>query len=685
VKGLRLLLVLPLFLAGNGCTNDSYVVGALCSAVGSCAPAGGTGTGGTAAGAAGGGTGASAGGGSAGTASVVGLALDLTGSGVERLPQQLQGIAADHFLIAGDATPASWTARVGANFEIAAKAALALGEPSPFADPGNVLSHAGAVTFTSDSVWADTSLGALALEAVFRGEPGAVLLSQSDAQGGLEWSLDGSGRAVLRFDSGTSEVVATSPVLVADAWHHCLALFDAGQGVAQMFCNGQAGDTVSVPNGFRVAPSRAPASLGSAAAARLSWAQLASWRAASFSAYGAWTGVARERFARLVGTYAEGAKDPLPFAEMRASGAYIDMSPSDAPERRRLHPVGQHWPRIVCRPTADSPRACGLLVEAASSQQIAPAAFTLDNWAGAEVTLAAAAAAGPTGAATLFALTPSTRAAPHSLELAVPFAAGPAVFAFFARAGSAHLLRAEVVGGASATFDLSGPSVVDSTSALVSAAEPWGDGLVRLSYSFKVDPGPGSLRLTLLSDASTTAFAGDGSVAAQVGDAALSFRSYSTPLPTFGTIEQPDHLMYPASSGNLPQGSDLSFSAEVWLPAAPLLTDAAVLNVNFAAGNNQQISLFLPAPTRVARFSATQGTTSSWLVSGAESLTDGKLHALVAKVGAKKASLTVDAATVTGEAKAFDTSVLDRIEIGASLAGGGPLTGLVRHVRIAPP
>jgi hypothetical protein len=680
----RLALLLTLLLAG-GCTNDSYVVGALCSAVGSCPQgAGGGGNGGGGAGGAG--SGPIAGGGSSGAPTVVGLELDLTGSGVERLPQQLLGASADHFLIARDATPTSWVARVGASFDVAAAATLGLGQPSPFADPGSsVLSHAGAVTFTSDSVWADTSQDALALEAVFRAEPGAVLLSQHDAQGGLEWSLDGSGRSVLRFDSGASEVVVTSPVLVADAWQHCLALFDAGQGAAQLFCNGQAGDTASVPSGFNVAPSQAPATLGSSAAARLSWAELASWRAPSWGAQRAWTELARERFTRLVGTYAEGAKEPLPFADIRASGAYIDMSPSDAPEQRRLHPVGQHWPRIVCRPTADSPRVCGLLVEASSSQQVAPAAFTLDNWDAAELTLMAAVGTGPTGAATLFALTPSASAAQHSLELAVPFAPGPAVFAFFARAGSAHLIRAEVVGGPSATFDLSGPSVVDSSGGLVTAAEPWGDGLVRLSYSFDVNPGPGRLRLTLLNDASSTAFAGDGSVAAQVGDAALSFRSFSTPLPTFGTIEQADHLIYPAGNGNLPQAAELGFSAEIWLPAAQLLADAAILNVNASAQADQQINLFVPAPTGAARFSGTQGAATPWLISSETTLTDGKLHALVASLGPKTASLTVDGASVSGKVVApFDTRALDRIEIGISATSSGPLTGIVRHVSITP-
>jgi hypothetical protein len=208
---------------------------------------------------------------------------------------------------------------------------------------------------------------------------------------------------------------------------------------------------------------------------------------------------------------------------------------------------------------------------------------------------------------------------------------------------------------------------------------------VRLSYSFDVNPGAGRLRLTLLNDASATAFAGDGSIAADVGDVALSFRSFSTPLPTFGAIQQFDHLVYPAGNGNLPEGSDLSFSAEVWLPAAPLLADAAVMNVNFATRSDQQINLFVSPQAGAAQFEGLQGPTTAWQLSSSQALNDGNLHALVASVGPKSASLTVDGTSVTGKAAPYDTSLLDRIEIGIATNSSGPLTGIVRHLRIAPP
>jgi hypothetical protein len=676
VTRLRGPFALSLLALGSACTEDAYVVGAVCGAVGSC-PAGGASSGGNA-------SGASSGAGSGGAPASVGLVLDLTGSGVDRLPQELLGEAPSHFLVADDASAATWVARVGTGFEVVDAAALALAEPAPFADPGSVLSHSGSTTFSSESTWADTSAGALALEAVFRAEPGARLLEQQDAEAGLQLSVDVDGRLNLRLDAGDEVITASSPALVVDAWHHCLALFDAAQAVAQIFCNGQAGATVAVPAGFGLQSVAAPVTLGDASPARVSWAELARWQGADFGPRGSWTDLARERFARLVGTYAEGANEPLPFAEVRASGAYVDMSPSDAPQLRRLHPVGEHWPRIVCRPTSDSPRTCGLLVEAASSQPLAPEALELDNWDGFELDVNGASAPGPTGAATLFALSPSAVAAEHALELDAALGDGPAVFSFFARAESAHLLRAEVLGVASATFDLEALTVVDESATLLAEAETWGDGLVRLSFSFDVDPGPARLRLALLADDASAVFAGDGGIAAHVGGVELRFRSFSTPLPTFGAIQQADHLVYPAGNGNLPGGPAFDFSAEIWLPAAPLVADAAILNANFSTRYDQQINLFVSPADGAVQFWGLQGEQAKWQFSNPRTVIDGAVHLVSARVGPDGATLSVDGASVIEPAADYDLSVLDRVEIGTSTSSSGPLTGIVRRIVIAP-
>ncbi|HTM43552.1 MAG TPA: LamG-like jellyroll fold domain-containing protein [Polyangiaceae bacterium] len=680
---------LALFLSG-ACTERSYVVGALCNAIGSCPADGGPSGGGS------GGVGGMPSGGMAaagtdagttvdsGPTPLSGFVLNFTGSGPARLPHPLLGADPTDFLIADDATAVTWNARVGAGFDVADVNALSLGESSPFADPGATLSHAGAAVFSAQSTWADTSAGALALEVVFRGEPGAVLLSQRDANGGIELALDASGTLNFTLDSAANEVVASSPALVQDAWHHCLALFDQTQAVTQIFCNGHAGVAATVPVGFVVTAVTAPATLGSASAARLRWAELARWQAATWGPRGAWTDLARERFSRLVGTYAQGANEPLPFAEVRASGAYIDMTSAAAPTERSLHPVGEDWPRIVCRPTNDSARACGLLVEAASSQLVAPADFTLDNWMATQLTVTAQGAAGPTGANSLFALTPSATAAAHNVQITVPMGEGPAVLSFFARAEGKKRVRAEVLNVGSAVFDLALPSVVDSTGTLVTSAESWGNGLSRLSFSFDVNPGQGNLRLSVLADDSTAAFAGDGNVAIDIGDVEMRFRSYSTPLPTFGTIQQADHLVYPTGNGNLPSATSFDVSAEVWLPAAPLVADAAILNANFATRYDQQLNLFVRPQDGTVQFWGLQGTAVNWQLPNPQAVNDGNLHQVRAIIDPTGATLTVDSQTTTEPNAQYDVTALDRIEIGTSTSSSGPFTGIIRTLRIAP-
>ncbi|HEX2878386.1 MAG TPA: hypothetical protein VHO25_02505 [Polyangiaceae bacterium] len=679
-------------LVASSCTEDAYVIGKLCGAIGSCPAAGGSaGSGGAAAG--GGGTTSTVDGGlvgpdasNAGSPATIGLHLDFSGSGAERLPQTLLGATPTHFLIAADATAATWDARVGTGFDVVAATALTLAEPGPFADLGDVLSHAGAIAFTADSSWAETSSGALALEVVFRGDPGATLLSQRDANGGLLLSLDAQGSLHLNLDTGAQQITISSQPLVADAWHHCLTLFDLSQTAAQMICNGQAGPVVNVPAGFVVATSAAAVSSGDSSAARVHWAQIARWQATSWGPRGAWTDLARERFARLVGSYAAGSFEPLPFAEVRASGAYIDMTPSDAPDLRRLHPVGEHWPRIVCRPTGDSARNCGLLIETSSSRLVPEQDFTLDNWNASEVSLTAASAIGPVGSDTLFALTPSTANAEHSFELSTPFGEGPAVLSFFARSGSASLIRAEVGTAAAATFDLTALSVSDEQGTLVSGVESWGDGLVRASFSFDINPGQDVLRLAILADDGSAAFAGNGSIAAHVGNVELRFRSYSTPLPTFGPIQQADHLVYPAGNGNLPPGSAFEVSAEIWLPNTPLVADAAIFNANFAAQYEQQINLFVPPQDATPQFWGLQGPATLWNLVSPVAVNDGNLHQITASVGPSGATLGVDDQVSSDpDAIPLDLSGLDRIEVGISTSSSGPFTGIIRQLRILPP
>jgi hypothetical protein len=64
-------------------------------------------------------------------------------------------------------------------------------------------------------------------------------------------------------------------------------------------------------------------------------------------------------------------------------------------------------------------------------------------------------------------------------------------------------------------------------------------------------------------------------------------------------------------------------------------------------------------------------------------VTDGNVHRVVASVSASEATLSVDGNSASAKASAYDLSALDRIEVGTSTSSSGPLTGLLRRIRIA--
>jgi hypothetical protein len=79
------------------------------------------------------------------------------------------------------------------------------------------------------------------------------------------------------------------------------------------------------------------------------------------------------------------------------------------------------------------------------------------------------------------------------------------------------------------------------------------------------------------------------------------------------------------------------------------------------------------------------GKAAPWTVTDAARVTDGEIHQVQATVAAGKATLVVDGVSTEQNAMPYDTSMLDRIEVGASKNSSGALTGLLRHVSIAAP
>jgi hypothetical protein len=136
----------------------------------------------------------------------------------------------------------------------------------------------------------------------------------------------------------------------------------------------------------------------------------------------------------------------------------------------------------------------------------------------------------------------------------------------------------------------------------------------------------------------------------------------------------------------LPPGSAFEVSAEIWLPDTPLVADAAIFNANFAAQYDQQINLFIRPGDGTPQFWGLQGNTTPWNFVSPIAVNDGSLHQITASVGPMGATLGVDDQISNGPViTPFDLSGLDRVEVGTSTSSSGPLTGIIRQLRILPP
>jgi hypothetical protein len=143
--------------------------------------------------------------------------------------------------------------------------------------------------------------------------------------------------------------------------------------------------------------------------------------------------------------------------------------------------------------------------------------------------------------------------------------------------------------------------------------------------------------------------------------------------------------VYPAGNENFPNGSAVDLRADIWLPDAPLVADAAIFNANFATRYDQQINLFVSPGAGTVQFWGLEEGASRWQVSSSQSVIDGDLHTVRAAVRPGEVTLSVDGQEVTAGAESYDTSRLDRIEIGTSTSSSGPFTGLLRRVVLRPP
>lgn len=566
------------------------------------------------------------------------LVVGMEETGVARLPDGLEigGGTVDWVLEyrGQDATLDRWVAVAGP--DLVSSGASAVGLETPFTDD-TLAARAGTAAFSTDAL--EFSQAHYLVDVVFRSRASSPIVV------GADWRLSRTDLE-LRFEVGS--VTAIAPLAATDAWHHCTGW--ASQGRVGLVCNGQpASVSATAPGAFgdRVEV------VGDADVAYL---------AAAVSAAG-WgeddlVTASRQRFFSLTGVL---PTNPvlLPAPEFRASPAYLDLERNGV---RRLFPVGEHWPRVVCRA-----RGCGLLSESANLAGIFESEPS--QWLASGGTVDADAAPFIDGTSRFDALVPSAAAEPYTLTLTHGLGPGRYAISFFARAGGSDRIAFEIDGTGPVEYDLTTSAVIRSPAEALGAwAEDWGDGVVRCVY----------VREYMGSEKTFSLYALDASGQTEIANPAGTPSHYVTgvqinvgraapmSLLVDGDAPQPgEQLSYPAPS-ELTDATTLQ--AEVLLPdVTPLLN---VIVIALHETETERLSVFSSGQSGAVLFGDLVNDRVIW---------DGEWHRVGARFG-PQIELSVDDFVVSR-----DEVWIPRASLAIDVAGSRGTTqleGMIRRLEI---
>ncbi len=598
------------------------------------------------------------------------------------------------------ATAMSWPSDEGAALAVSAGGSANVGMFAPFTDSTRAVAIGSSgptyVAAPSDVAVGDIADDDAVLEVVFRAEPAQVIADKRGSGSGwaLTTAAGAGGPLVLGLSDGQEVVdVASMRPMVQDAWYHCLLWLSHAAG-ARADCNGDEGSLTDIHTLGSLASMSSLAIGGTStpSGAPLELAELSLFRvpAGTLGSPDTWLETSRRRFAALTGVLPDIALgSALPSPGPRASSAYVDLD-RPAGTGRHLFLVGPDWPRIACRSDAEG-SFCGYLSEPPRPLLVPPDA---SGWTVSELTVAANHALFADGEAHMAAVVPSTHVAPHVLSASAVVGTTQQVFSFYAKAESGHIFSVKASGQSAAIFDISTLSA-SSPAPVRATIEDWGQGLVRVAYIFdNAIAGPVTFEVHLLdSSPMGEPFAGDGQ-SPWVDLAGLQIEvSASYPGSLIGADPQAaDQLVFVANDGNVPKGAPVALRLQVLLPAAPRLTDQAIVNLNLQENYANQVDLFVTGaatgPASMLELLGLQGGLGQWAIQDSTSVVDGNRHSILAEWNTHAASMWVDQmqtpATQALQAGGAPPSV-DNMDVGFSVNSSGYLEGLVSGIEVGTP
>ena len=565
-----------------------------------------------------------------------------------------------------DASASRWLPRTGG--ALVARDART-GTRGPFTDATRAAETSSA--FVSEGELARFAGADVLVEVVLRAAPDADVLRAVSASRALTISSDASGALSLSIGAGGAASVLSTRALVEGAWYHVIFELHDRQPSA-VHVNAVRADAPSV---VRVGGEEGHAiTVGGRGEAAIAWLAVVPWGDVALDA-----SASLERFAQLTGvvpSVAGGA--PLPTLLERDSVAFVDLV-EDA-GARRLHLVGEHWPRIACRPDASGAVFCGYLVEAGTARFDLP--FDVREARVLRASVEELARERSVGAhVPMIAVRGTAEEDTHGVGAEIG-GGGTLVISFFARLGSAHEVELHVDGLGDAQFDTT-LGTARTAEVFTVSIEPFGAGLARCTVVARDLPDARrAIEVRAVIDRGAR-FVGDGSVLFEVGGLQLEGNRVSaTSLVHVGGRAE-DRLVFSAMD-NVPADGTGHIRARVLAQRGERIHDQAVVNVSRAASPDDQLNLYVSTPGNVLFVGSDDGVIE-WLLPNDTVVSDGLAADIEASWAPGVARLVVRGVEARAD---VDGSVIvadhDRLAIGWTGSTSGVADGLVGEIGLGP-
>lgn len=536
------------------------------------------------------------------------------------------------------------------------------------------------------------------IEMVFRTTDVALgttdeLLSKtlSDTNGGWAVKQATNDKLVIVVDDGTTTSALNNNALDKNTWYHLMLFFDRS-GFLGIYLNGVADGAISISGSSGSATSASKLTLGAqpggAQPSNTAIAYCAMWKKDSWLDTHAQAGIAKERFSRLSGLYANKAKGTaVQNQNTRATTAYLDKEESGV---RKLYQVSSSWIRIVRRPDSNNECIEGALIENAATNTMFQSEDMSTTWAKALAgdTIDSNSVEAPNQLTTADGIIANASDTQHGFTQSATVTASTWTYSVFAKKGDKDwlYLANDTVAGATAYFNISTGALGTAGAGVTeSFIESWGNGWYRCGFSFTGTVASHDFQLYSANADTDNDFSGDGATTnTYFWGVQLENNGYMSsyiPTTTSTVTRNKDELAYKGDDGNL---ANTGVGAVSLKGLMPNYDSTAGFLFTLSDGGSSLDRIYLQNTTGDALFTqvlSSGGDTGS--VSGSSDLSTGVITRVRVTWKTDSHKLFVNGTEEGTEDTGVDPpNDIDQIEIGMAQNNISQLDGIISDFKI---